>query len=130
MVPLVVIPLLQYLTSLLSYWDHGWDRVLEGTPVVVVRDGRLDRPGMRRERMNQHDVLAELRLAGIDDLREVKLAVVETDGRVSVIRQDWAEELRKGDVEGEQRKAMQAATSGEEPAPAARTDSPEALGLS
>jgi uncharacterized membrane protein YcaP (DUF421 family) len=131
LVPIVLITLLQYGTSWLSYWDHGWDKVLEGTPTVIVRDGQLERDGMRAERMNDKDVLAELRLAGIDDIREVKLAVIEHDGRASVLKQEWAEELRKGDVEKELGREMKAAigSAEEEPPLYARTDSPEALGL-
>ena len=34
------------------------------------------------------------RLQGVDDIREVKLAMVETDGVVSVIRQEWAEKTK------------------------------------
>ena len=39
-----------------------------------------------------------LRIKGVSDLREVKLAFMEVDGEVSVIREDWAEPLRKGDI--------------------------------
>lgn len=132
LVPIVLITLLQYGTSWLSYWDHGWDKVLEGTPTVIVRDGQLDREGMRAERMNEKDVLAELRLGGINDLREVKLAVIEHDGRVSVLKHRWAEALQKGDVRPEAGRMKQAATGGDtegEPPIYVRTDSPEALGL-
>jgi uncharacterized membrane protein YcaP (DUF421 family) len=132
LVPIVLITLLQYGTSWLSYWDHGWDKVLEGTPTVIVRDGQLDREGMRTERMNEKDVLAELRLGSIDDLREVKLAVIENDGRISILKHHWAEALQKGDVRSEAGRMKQAATGGdteEEPPIYVRTDSPEALGL-
>jgi uncharacterized membrane protein YcaP (DUF421 family) len=132
LVPIVLITLLQYGTSWLSYWDHGWDKVLEGTPTVIVRDGQLDRKGMRTERMNEKDVLAELRLGSIDDLREVKLAVIENDGRISILKHRWAEALQKGDVRSEAGRMKQAVTGGdteEEPPIYVRTDSPEALGL-
>ena len=43
--------------------------------------------------------MAELRCQGIDDIREVKQAMVETDGMLSVIREEWAEPLRKADLE-------------------------------
>jgi uncharacterized membrane protein YcaP (DUF421 family) len=126
LVPIVVVTLLQVGTSWLSYWDHGWDRVLEGVPTVIVRDGELDRKGMRTERMNPKDVMAELRQSGIDDLREVKLATVENDGRVSVLKEDWAEELQKGDVDPELRE--QRPGGEEEPPPEKRTDSEQSLG--
>ena len=44
-------------------------------------------------------VMHELRLQGVDDIREVKLAMVETDGVVSVIRERWAEPVSKGDLD-------------------------------
>jgi uncharacterized membrane protein YcaP (DUF421 family) len=129
LVPIAVVTLLQVGSSWLSYWDHGWDKVLEGVPTIVVRDGELDRKGMRAERMNLRDVMAELRQSGIDDLREVKLATVENDGRVSVLKQDWAEELQKGDVDRALKERREADTGGQdEPPPDKRTDSGHALG--
>lgn len=76
---------LQYVNSWLSYWDHGMDKVLERTPSVVVRNGRFERGGMRKERMNEKDVMAELRLRGVADVHEVRLAAIENDGQLSVI---------------------------------------------
>jgi uncharacterized membrane protein YcaP (DUF421 family) len=98
-VAILTIASAHYANSWLSYWGHGFDKVLEGTPTVVVRDGQLERKGMRVERMNENDVRAELRLDGVDDIEEVRLATVETDGQVSVLRQDWAKTLQKGDLD-------------------------------
>ena len=98
-VAILTIASAHYANSWLSYWGHGLDKVLEGTPTVVVRDGKLERKGMRAERMNENDVQAELRLSGVDDMEEVRLATVETDGQVSVLRQDWARTLQKRDLE-------------------------------
>lgn len=112
-----VIGLAQYSNSWLSYWDHGFDRLLEGTPAVVVQDGALRRKGMLKERMNEKEVMAELRLEGIEDLREVKLAMVENDGQVSVIRQDWAEPLQKADLDPEAAREKKEATGGQEEPP-------------
>jgi uncharacterized membrane protein YcaP (DUF421 family) len=55
---------------------------------------------MRSERMNAREVMAELRVQGIDDIREVKQAMVENDGAVSVLKEDWAEPVRKADLGG------------------------------
>jgi uncharacterized membrane protein YcaP (DUF421 family) len=73
--------------------------LFEGRPVPIVEHGQLLRSGMRRERMNEEDVEAALRLEGIEDRQEVKKAFVEVDGLVSVIREDWAAVARRRDVE-------------------------------
>jgi uncharacterized membrane protein YcaP (DUF421 family) len=128
-IPIIVIALLHEANAWLSYSGHGLDRLLEGTPSIVVKDGELERQGMRDERMNEHDVMAQLRVHGIDDLREIKLAMVENDGHLSAIRQEWAEPIQKADLGGEAAKQKEAATSGEEePPPQKRLDSPSAIG--
>ena len=127
-VAILVIAGAQYANSWLSYGAHGLDKVLEGQPTVVVKRGALQRDGMRKERMNEKDVLGELRLQGVDDLREVKLAMVENEGAVSVLREDWAKPLRRGDLGGEAAREMREAGGGDQPPPERRTDTPRALG--
>jgi uncharacterized membrane protein YcaP (DUF421 family) len=127
-VAILTIALAKYGTAWLTYWDHGFDALLEGKPTVVVQDGKLQRRGMRKEQMNEKEVLAHLRLQGIDDLREVKLAIVEDDGEVSVIKQNWAENLQKADLSGEYARRKKEETSGEEePPPSKQTTSKKAL---
>jgi uncharacterized membrane protein YcaP (DUF421 family) len=128
-IPIVVIAVLHEVNAWLSYYGHGLDRLLEGRPSVVVKNGEFERKGMRDERMNEHDVMSQLRLQGIDDLREVKVAAVETDGIMSVIRQEWAEPLQKADLGGKLAEQKEAVTKGkEEPSPRKQTASPDALG--
>jgi uncharacterized membrane protein YcaP (DUF421 family) len=88
----------EYATSWLGFRHRRIHRVLEGTPVVLVEDGRFQLRGMLRERMSEKEIMAELRLQGIDDLREVKLVVLENSGEVSVLKQPWAEPLKKADL--------------------------------
>ena len=116
-VAIIVIALAEYGNSWLTYWDHGFDALLEGKPTVIIKDGKLVRRGMRKERINEKEVMMELRLNGIDDLREVKLAIVENDGEVSIIKHDWAEPAQKGDLGGEMGKQKKAATGGQDQPP-------------
>jgi uncharacterized membrane protein YcaP (DUF421 family) len=90
---------------------------------VVVRDGELVDEGMRLERLNEQDVMAMLRLEGVQDVREVKLATVETAGELSVLRQEWAEPATRADVDRAASEQRTAAASRSR-----RTDSPDALG--
>ena len=129
-VVVVTLGAVAYADSLLSYWDHGLDAVLEGKPTIVVKNGDFHYPGMRQERMNEKDVLSTLRMQGVRDLREVQYAVVEHDGSVSVVPFDWAMPVNKADVDPEMAKARAAALHGlDEPPPSKRTDSAKALDL-
>jgi uncharacterized membrane protein YcaP (DUF421 family) len=129
-VAIVAIAALAFADSVLAYWDHGMEAILEGKPTIVVRDGEFEHRGMRQERMNEKDVLAALRMHGVRDMREVRLAIVEHDGTVSMIAHDWAERVLKADVDDEMAQARERALGGRrEPPPGKCSDSPHALDL-
>src|SRR5688572_16866521 len=87
-VAVVAIASLAYADSWLTFWNRGLENLLEGRPTVVLRDSEFDRHGMRAERMNEADILGHLRAQGIDDMREVRLAVLENDGTLSVLKHE------------------------------------------
>lgn len=117
---IIVVALAKYLTGWLTYFDHGLNRIFEGKPTELIRNGEIVRHGLRAEVMNEKELMAALRLQGVTNVREVKLALLEVDGQVSVIREEWAEPLQKSDVLGD---AANQVAPGEQ-----RTDAPEAIG--
>lgn len=69
-------------------WRSRWVRRLaEPAPLVLVRRGRLLRRNLHREYITVPELLALLREHGIDKLADVKMARMEPDGQLSVIRQ-------------------------------------------
>ncbi|MCA1682993.1 MAG: DUF421 domain-containing protein [Actinobacteria bacterium] len=60
-------------------------RAVEERPVVVVTDGRVHERAVAAVDLTMEDLAAKLRQRGIPRLEEVELAVLESDGRVSVI---------------------------------------------
>jgi uncharacterized membrane protein YcaP (DUF421 family) len=129
-VAIVTIGAVAYADSWLAYTSRRMERLIEGKPTIVVSDGEFDRDGMRRERMNETDVLGHLRTQGIQDMRDVHLAVVEHDGSVSILKQSWAEPAQKADVLEDEQK-LRARTIGDQDQPPSmkRTDSRQALCL-
>lgn len=55
-------------------------------PKVLVRDGRLDRRNLERGFISEDELMSQLRVQGIDDLADVKLASMEGNGEVSIIK--------------------------------------------
>lgn len=66
---------------------HGgrWGRLIEGTPTVLVEDGDLIEPHLRREGLERAELEMVVREHGVDSLSQVKLAVLETDGSISIV---------------------------------------------
>ena len=77
------IALLTVFTAWLSYRVRRLRPVLEGEPVVLVVDGEVLERNLRRERMTVEELEAEARQQQIGSLREVRFAVLETNGKIS-----------------------------------------------
>ena len=77
------------LDIMMSLWKQRSERVekiLDGVPVLIMRDGRLLQDRMKRERIDEADILATAREAhGIERLDQLEHAVIETSGGISVI---------------------------------------------
>jgi len=65
-----------------------WGRLLEGTPTVLVEDGEFIPPHLRKEGLERSEVEMAMREHGIASVRDVKLAVLETDGSISIVPRD------------------------------------------
>lgn len=61
------------------------ERTLLGGPTIIVQHGRLDRWVMRREGVSEDEVIAAARALGLRDLKQVRLAVLEEDGSISIV---------------------------------------------
>ena len=83
-----VIAVLTVFTSWVSFRVPRLRSVLEGEPIVLVEHGRVIERNLRRERMTHEELAAEARLQQVADLDDVRLAVLETSGRVSFILED------------------------------------------
>jgi uncharacterized membrane protein YcaP (DUF421 family) len=60
-------------------------RLLQPPPSILARDGRWDRRALRREWIDLDEAEAALRHAGLEDISQAALVVLEADGTISVI---------------------------------------------
>jgi uncharacterized membrane protein YcaP (DUF421 family) len=58
---------------------------LEGEPVVLVENGRMIDRNLRRERITVEDIEAEGRQQQVSSIDDMRWAVLETNGRISII---------------------------------------------
>jgi uncharacterized membrane protein YcaP (DUF421 family) len=85
---LIVICTIALLTVFLSYLNFRVPFLrgaLEGEPVVLVENGQMIERNMRRERITTEDIEAEARQQQVASIADIRWAVLETSGRISVI---------------------------------------------
>ena len=89
MLVIVTLVTLEIVLSLLKGWAPFLGKLLDGTPMIVVDHGRPLRERMRKARIDEEDILeAARRLQGIERLDQIKYAVLEVSGGISVIPND------------------------------------------
>jgi uncharacterized membrane protein YcaP (DUF421 family) len=84
----VVVSTIAVLTVGMSYLNFRAPplrRVIEGDPIVLVENGQPIERNLRRERLTLEELAESARLQQVENLEDVRLAVLETNGNISVI---------------------------------------------
>ena len=74
------------LASWISFRSTTARRLVEGRPVLVVRDGEPLEDALQVERVAMDELLESARQQGISDLADVKVGILEPDGRFSFLK--------------------------------------------
>ena len=72
--------------SWMSFRWKGAERLVEGMPVLVVKDGEPITEALHIERVSIDELMEGARQQGIKDLAEVEVGILEPDGRFSFLR--------------------------------------------
>jgi len=97
-VPILMLAILQWVMAWISMRWRPFERITQGVSRILVKDGKILHKNMRAERVSMADLWIELRVAGIDDISEVKQATLEPDGLVSVIKTEESSPLTPKDT--------------------------------
>ncbi|ELQ15433.1 hypothetical protein A986_16231 [Pseudomonas fluorescens BRIP34879] len=72
--------------SLIKQRSRWFSRLLDGGPTIVVENGQLLHERLKRARLDEGDILEAARCAqGIVEIRQIKFAILERNGKLSVI---------------------------------------------
>jgi len=65
---------------------YGWfEREIRGSATLLVNDGHFIEPHLRREGIDPEDVYMAMREHGVEELSQVKAAILEVDGTISIV---------------------------------------------
>jgi uncharacterized membrane protein YcaP (DUF421 family) len=73
-------------TSFLVFKSKRASKIIEGDPLIIVEDGKPIENNMKSERLNLDDVMEEARGQQIENLDQVKWAVLESTGQITFIK--------------------------------------------
>jgi uncharacterized membrane protein YcaP (DUF421 family) len=82
-----ILVFLNRLFGMAAYYSHAFGILVKGKPVVLVRDGMLERKNMLQEYISKHDLEEDMRLdAETEDLSKIQVARLERSGDISFIK--------------------------------------------
>lgn len=86
MIPILILIVCEVFLSALMLKRARFRRIVCGKPIVVINDGKVDQKKMRMMRMSTEDLYEQLRQQNVFRIEDVAYAVVETNGRLSVLK--------------------------------------------
>lgn len=69
-----------------SYRSRTFERIFQGTPRLLIHNGASVEPSLKKELLTHEDLQILLRKQGVHSFKEVKSAILEADGTLSIIR--------------------------------------------
>lgn len=79
---------LNWLVGLVSARSARMQALVEGVPVLLARDGKVFKEVLRREFISRADFDKAMRESGVEEIEEIRMAVLETNGHITLVTRD------------------------------------------
>lgn len=97
-VPLLTLVVLHFILTLISRSSHFLSKIISGKPVIIVNPKGIDYKAMKKLNLSTDDIFEALRGAGYFNISQVQYAIMETNGKVSVMPKAEYAPLTNGDL--------------------------------
>ncbi len=84
-VSIVTLGVINFILGRSVFYSKTFRKIVEGEPVLIVKDGRILKTNMKKEKLTMESLKEAIRSNGLNGIEEVKIAVLETDGEISII---------------------------------------------
>ena len=88
LIPIILIAILQISLSFISMKNFKFRHIVDSTPSLIIKDGKINFKEMERQRYSIDDLLTQIRDKGIKSLDEIEYAVLENNGNLSTFLYD------------------------------------------
>lgn len=85
-IPMVILVICEIILSAVMIKSSRFRKIICGKPIIVINDGKIQQSELKRLRMSVEDLSEELRQQGVFSFKDVAFAIVETNGKTSVMK--------------------------------------------
>jgi uncharacterized membrane protein YcaP (DUF421 family) len=86
--PMFILLSIQILLAIMSLKSKKMRDFIDGSPTILIKNGKIDENAMRSQRYNFDDLLLQLREKDIRNIADVEFAILETSGKLSVFEKE------------------------------------------
>ena len=86
-VPILFIAATEVLVSVVKNKSAALKRVVEGEPTYIIYKGKLRQNALADNRISINELLTEMRTQGIGDIKEIRYAILEQNGKLSFLKE-------------------------------------------
>ncbi len=98
-IPIFILVGIEILMSVLMLKNSKIRKIVCGKPVVIINDGKILQSEMKELRMSTEDLFEELRQKDVFSLKEIKYGIIETNGTLSIMKNEPYETVKNKDLE-------------------------------
>jgi len=84
-----------FILKQLMFRSKRLSRFLQGEEIMLIYQGVLNNKNMRRARLTVEELQEAVREHGVSDIKDVNLAVLEVDGNISILSNDYKDKSTK-----------------------------------
>ncbi len=98
-IPVLTLIVAEVLMSFVSLKSRFLRRLITGEPSIIIYNGHVNEQELEKLRFNTNDLLEQLRVSGYPNIADVEVAVLETNGQLSIIPKAYARTVTVEDLE-------------------------------
>lgn len=83
-IPIFTLIIAEATLSFIELKNRKFRKFMSGTPVIVIRNGKVNEEELSKLRLNFDDLLEMLRMQGSTDIKEISYGILETSGNLSL----------------------------------------------
>ncbi|OKZ72647.1 MAG: hypothetical protein BHV88_01160 [Clostridiales bacterium 41_12_two_minus] len=84
-IPIITLLTIEVISSVISFKSPKIRGFLNAKPSILISQGKINQRELRNSRIAIDELISEIRLNGISDIKEVQYAILESSGKLTVI---------------------------------------------
>ncbi len=87
--------MMNFLLKKITQYNSSLKNFVEGEAILLIYDGKLNEAGLKKAQISMDELEAAIREHGVDSISHVNLSILETDGNISVLSDNYKKTTRR-----------------------------------